>query len=70
MKGSPGHLLVPFALSQGLGGDTVAILKGNDHLEVTDPPTYCNVVESATLASNLAFRLSLHVMSHLMSWLG
>ena len=28
VKGSPGHLLVPFALSQGFGGDTAAILRG------------------------------------------
>lgn len=28
MKSSPGHLLVPLALSQGLGGDTAAIVRG------------------------------------------
>ena len=31
MQGSPGLLLVPFALSQGLGGDTAAILRGTAH---------------------------------------
>lgn len=30
VKGSPGHLPAPFALSQGLGGDTAAMPRGVD----------------------------------------